>query len=121
MLVHIVLFKFNAGIGWGDPRVLAAEDTTRNHPRHIPEIRHWTVGRNVTDREVAYDFAVIGRFADRAALDRYLIHPDHQRGVAAWRELSTWVVADLEADPDADPDAAGDTTAVPAFSAGNAE
>lgn len=98
MIVHVVAFKFKTGVSWQDPRAAAAERVTHEHPRHIPEISHWTVGRNISERPVAYDFAVIGHFTDRARLDRYLVHPDHQRGVRAWREIGTWIVVDLETD-----------------------
>ena len=88
---------------WGDPRALRAEQATHAHPREIPEIVRWAVGRNSTDRQNAYDFAVVGLFEDRDALQRYLTHPDHQRGVALWREISDWVVADFEEDVDFGP------------------
>ncbi|MDV9170878.1 Dabb family protein [Streptomyces sp. W16] len=96
MIRHIVCFRFRPGVTWADPRAEAAERISRDHPRHIPEILSWTVGRNATPREAAHDFAVVGQFADRAALQRYQTHPDHQRGVRAWSELSTWVVVDLD-------------------------
>lgn len=95
MIRHIVCFRFQPGVSWSDPRAARAEQITRQHPRHIPEILAWSVGRNSIPRSVAYDFALVGEFADRAALGRYMEHPDHQRGVAAWSELSTWVVVDL--------------------------
>jgi hypothetical protein len=96
VISHIVCFRFLPGITWADPRAEAAERISREHPQHIAEILSWTVGRNTTSREVAHDFAVIGHFEDRAALERYQTHPDHQRGVRAWTELSTWVVVDLD-------------------------
>ncbi|HWE89429.1 MAG TPA: Dabb family protein [Pseudonocardiaceae bacterium] len=93
---HIVLFKFNDGVSWRDPRAVQAAEMSASHPEHIQEIQEWMVGRNATDRDIAYDFAVIGTFRDRDALDRYMCHPHHQNGVAMWRELSTWAVVDLE-------------------------
>ncbi|MDQ0794225.1 Dabb family protein [Streptomyces sp. B1I3] len=101
MISHIVCFRFLPGITWADPRAVEAESISRAHPQHIPDIESWTAGRNTTVREVAHDFAVIGRFADRDALERYQTHPDHQRGVRAWKELSTWVVVDLDDTEDA--------------------
>ncbi|MHA3946851.1 Dabb family protein [Cellulomonas bogoriensis] len=61
------------------------------------------MGRNTTTRDCAYDFCVIGVFADRAALARYMNHPDHMRGVQAWSQISTWVVADLDLADDESP------------------
>jgi len=98
VLRHIVLFKFKDGISWRDAEARAAEELTHSHPAHIPEIVGWQAGRNVAERQDSYDFAVIGDFADRDALERYMIHPHHQEGVSAWRRISTWVVADLELD-----------------------
>ncbi|MFJ9646211.1 Dabb family protein (plasmid) [Streptomyces sp. HUAS TT3] len=97
MIRHTVLFRFKPGIDWSDPRAGAAEAATAGHPDRIEEILGWEYGRNLTDRPVAYDFALIGTFADREAVDRYLIHPDHVRGVGLWREIATWVVADFAA------------------------
>ena len=103
MLVHIVAFKLLPGVSREDASVARAQEITRDHPAHIREIDGWAVGMNVTDRPVAYDFAVIAEFADRAALDAYMHHPDHQRGVAAWRAISTWIVVDLELEDGAPP------------------
>jgi hypothetical protein len=96
MIQHIVLFRLHEGVAWGDPRVLRAEATTQAHPDHIEEIRTWLAGRNVTTRDMAYDFALVGSFEDRSALDRYMVHPHHLLGKRYWREIATWVVADLE-------------------------
>jgi len=96
VLTHIVSFSLLPGRSWSDPEVLRAERITEEHWRHIPEILSWKVGRNSTPRAAARDFALIGEFADRVALERYLIHPDHQRGAEAWAALSTWVTVDLD-------------------------
>jgi hypothetical protein len=95
---HVVLFRFRQGVDWSDPRASAAAQVTADHPRYIPEILNWECGRNLTDRAVACDFALVGTFADRAAVDSYLIDPDHQRGVELWREIATWVVVDYAVD-----------------------
>ena len=43
-----------------------------------------------------YEGAINSAFDDTAALRRYVEHPEHQAGVALWREFSTWVIADYE-------------------------
>ncbi|WP_234348023.1 Dabb family protein [Streptomyces specialis] len=91
-----MLFRFRDGVTWSDPRAQEAEKATHGHPREIPEILEWTAGRNSADRENAYDFAVVGLFEDHAALGRYMEHPDHRRGVRLWREISEWVVTDID-------------------------
>ncbi len=95
MIRHVVLFKFYQGITWDDPRAVSAEAATRQHPAHIPEILAWECGRNHANRSIAYDFALIGTFRDEMAVDRYLTHPDHLRGVGLWREIADWRVVDF--------------------------
>jgi stress responsive alpha/beta barrel protein len=92
---HVVLFRFRTGVTWADPRAVAAERATADHPRYIKDILGWEFGRNLSSRPIAYDFALIGTFADQAAIDRYLNHPDHLRGVRLWEEIATWVMADF--------------------------
>ncbi|MFD6887646.1 Dabb family protein [Streptomyces sp. NPDC059957] len=96
MICHVVLFKFHDGVGWDDPRFLEADRDVRVLPQSIPEILEWKCGRNVTNREIAYDYAVIGNFKDKSAVETYLYHPVHMRGVDQWRQFSTWVVTDFE-------------------------
>jgi hypothetical protein len=39
---------------------------------------------------------VMGLFAGRAELDRYLKDPHHRRGAGQWAELASWVVIDVD-------------------------
>lgn len=95
MIRHIVLFKFKPGVSWADQSVLTAEHTARQVGEQVPDLRYWYAGRNVSDRPVAYDFAVIGLVPDEDALRRYMEHPFHQQAIAQWRAISDWVVADV--------------------------
>ncbi|MFJ1643384.1 MULTISPECIES: Dabb family protein [unclassified Streptomyces] len=95
MIRHSVLFRFRPGIDWSDPRARAAEAATASHPAQIKEILGWEFGRNLTERAAGYDFALVGTFGNLEAVDHYLNHPDHVRGVELWREIATWVVADF--------------------------
>ena len=97
-IAHQVLFKFKPGIDWQDEKALRAEQATRHHPREIREIRGWYCGRSLVSRPQAADFSLIGYFASREDLAAYLVHPDHQRGVALWREISEWTVSDIDVD-----------------------
>ncbi|EYT80211.1 MULTISPECIES: Dabb family protein [unclassified Streptomyces] len=96
MIRHIVLFKFKPGISWDDPRAQAAEGIAAKVGGEVPDLQEWSTGRNISTRPIAYDFAVIGLLEDEAALDRYLVHPFHQEAIRQWREISEWVIADLE-------------------------
>jgi hypothetical protein len=96
MIRHIVLFKFKDGVSWDDPRVQEAERTAAKVGGEVPELNEWSIGRNVSTRAIAYDFAVIGLMDDEDALERYLLHPFHQEAIRLWREISEWVIVDLE-------------------------
>lgn len=96
MIRHIVLFKFKPGFSWDDEPVRVAERLAAEVGEHVGELLEWRAGRNVSDREIAYDFAVIGVLRDEESLQRYLDHPFHRKSVEQWRLISDWVIADLE-------------------------
>lgn len=94
MIRHLVLLKLNEGVERDDPSVVAGVAAFRALGEQIPELRFWECDWNITDRPVAYDFAINSAVDDIDALKRYLEHPAHQAGVALWREFATWVIAD---------------------------
>ncbi|MGQ4360959.1 Dabb family protein [Streptomyces sp. SAS_272] len=96
MIRHLVLFKLDEGVGRDDPRVVQGEAAFRALGGQIDELRFWELGWNISERPIAYDFAINSAVDDADALKRYLEHPAHQAGVALWREFATWVVADYE-------------------------
>ncbi|MET8679072.1 Dabb family protein [Streptomyces sp. NPDC004647] len=96
MIRHLVLFKLNDGIERDDPRVVAGVKAFQELGTQIPELEFWECAWNISERPIAYDFAINSAVADTDALKRYLEHPAHQAGVAQWREFATWVVADYE-------------------------
>jgi hypothetical protein len=96
MIRHLVLFRLNEGVERDDPRVLEGVDAFRSLEGKIPEIRFWELGWNISDRPIAYDFAINSGFDDVASLRAYVEHPEHQAGVTLWKEFATWVIADYE-------------------------
>ena len=94
MIRHLVLFKLNEGVERDDPKVVAGVAAFRALGEQIPELRFWECDWNITERPIAYDFAINSAVDDIDALKRYLEHPAHQTGVALWREFATWVIAD---------------------------
>ncbi|MEV8527249.1 MULTISPECIES: Dabb family protein [unclassified Streptomyces] len=96
MIRHIVLFKFKPGVDWNDPRALAAERTAAKVGSQVPEVRDWRYGRNVSARDIAYDFLTEGVMDDMDKVDRYLVHPFHHDAIRQWREISDWVIVDVE-------------------------
>ncbi|MFF7330616.1 Dabb family protein [Streptomyces sp. NPDC090306] len=96
MIRHLVLFKLNDGVERDDPRVVEGDAAFRALGGTIDDLRVWEAAWNISDRPIAYDYAINAAVEDAAALRRYLEHPAHQAGVALWREFATWVVADYE-------------------------
>ncbi|MCX5049351.1 MULTISPECIES: Dabb family protein [unclassified Streptomyces] len=96
MIRHLVLFKLDKDVERDDPRVVEGVEAFRSLEGKIAEIRFWELGWNLSDRPIAYDFAINSGFDDAAALRRYVEHPEHQAGVTLWKEFSTWVIADYE-------------------------
>ncbi|MBT2383718.1 Dabb family protein [Streptomyces sp. ISL-11] len=94
MIRHLVLFKLNEGVERDDQRVVAGVQAFEKLGQAIPDLRFWECAWNISDRPIAYDFAINSAVEDAAALQRYLDHPAHQAGVAQWREFATWVIAD---------------------------
>ena len=100
MLMHIVSFTFKSPWSWSSLQAIEAERATRSHQNHIPEIKGWSCGRNITRRKIAADFVVIGLFDDREAMEAYLVHPDHQAGVSKWKAIADWIVVDIDLESD---------------------
>ncbi|UQA94164.1 Dabb family protein [Streptomyces halobius] len=96
MIRHLVLFKLNEGVSRDEERVRASVRATMELKGRIPELEFWECAWNITDRPIAYDFAINSAVADTDALKRYIEHPAHQAAVARWREFATWVIADYE-------------------------
>ncbi|MEU9293422.1 Dabb family protein [Streptomyces sp. NPDC048266] len=94
MIRHLVLFKLDEGVTRDEPRVVAGVEAFRALGDQIPELTFWECDWNISDRPIAYDFAINSAVEDADALKRYLEHPAHQAGVAQWREFATWVIAD---------------------------
>ncbi len=96
MIRHLVLFKLNDGVTRDEPRVVAGGKALEELGGLIPEVVSWEAAWNITDRPIAYDFAINAVVGGPEALTRYLEHPAHQAGVGQWREFATWVIADYE-------------------------
>ncbi|MFC4034026.1 Dabb family protein [Streptomyces polygonati] len=96
MIRHLVLFKLNEGVARDEPRVVAGGKAFAELGALVPEVVSWECGWNVSDRPIAYDFAINSSVEDTDALRRYVEHPAHQAAVAPWTEFATWVIADYE-------------------------
>ncbi|HEY8983152.1 MAG TPA: Dabb family protein [Streptomyces sp.] len=95
MITHIALFKLKGGFERRTPAVIEAEKFAIDVGRKVPELLAWRTGWNTVDRDISYDFAIIGVLPDLAALERYQVNDFHRASVELWRAISDWVVIDL--------------------------
>lgn len=86
MLHHIVLFKFKPDTS--DEQIAALEKQLDTLPEQIIEIQLYEFGRDVVRSDRSYDFALVSGFANPAAMQRYQVHPAHQKVIAHVREIS---------------------------------
>jgi hypothetical protein len=91
MLTHIVIWKYK-------PEV--TEEQRREHVERlrrldglIPEIRSFAVGRDVLKLQRSYHTGLVATFRDRAGLEAYDAHPEHQSVVQIGRAISEHVAS----------------------------
>lgn len=80
MIKHIVCFTLKDMPAEQEEKLLAA---FRALERLVPEVKAFTMGRNISDRDQTYTHCLVSEFEDMAAVGRYLQHPAH---VAAVKE-----------------------------------
>ena len=59
----------------------------------IPNIESFEVGSDVLHLDRSFDTGLVARYPDRAALDLYNDHPEHQKVVALGRQIAEKVVS----------------------------
>lgn len=91
MLTHIVCWKYKT----------ETDDATRaDHrsklaalPGKITDIITFDVGADVLHLDRSFDTGLVATFADRAALDLYTFHPQHQAVAALGKEIAEKVIS----------------------------
>ncbi|HLJ54926.1 MAG TPA: Dabb family protein [Chthonomonadaceae bacterium] len=78
-IVHVVLFRW-AETATG-AAIDAAMDGLRALEHKIEGIVELSAGENFSDRGKGYTHVLFVKFANRAALEAYVPHPEHQRVV----------------------------------------
>ncbi len=82
MIEHIVLLR------WTETATQEAIDAAmvelRKLKGKIPEIVDLSCGANFSERAKGYTHGLVVRFRDRAALETYIRHPNHQRAVQTY-------------------------------------
>lgn len=91
MLTHIVCWKYKPEI---------TEDQRKDHiarlralPGIIPDIISFHVGSDILHLDRSFDTGLVSVFADRAALDAYTDHPEHQKVAALGKEIAQQAVS----------------------------
>src|ERR1043166_613927 len=82
MVEHIVLFRWKEESS--DEAIAQAMDALQQLKDRIPGIVDLTCGTNFSERAGGYTHGLVVRFADRAALEVYGPHPEHQHVVQNW-------------------------------------
>jgi hypothetical protein len=91
MLTHIVCWKYKAETSEQE----RAEHVRklRALPDVIPNIISFHVGRDILHLERSFDTGLVAVYPDRAALDFYTVHPDHQKVAALGKQIAEKVVS----------------------------
>jgi hypothetical protein len=79
MIEHIVLFRWTENASPAAIHLAVTE--LRGLKAKIPGIMELSCGTNFSDRARGYTHGLVVRFQDRAGLDAYGPHPEHQRVV----------------------------------------
>jgi hypothetical protein len=91
MLIHIVCWKYK------DETDASAREDHRSQLRAlvgvIPEIVGFDVGEDVLHLDRSFDTGLVSTFADRDALERYTVHPEHLKVAALGKKIAERVVS----------------------------
>jgi hypothetical protein len=91
MITHIVIWKYRA-----DVEQATREEHVRllrNLSSIVPGIESFAVGFDVLHLPRSYHTGLVAVFRDRAALDAYTVHPEHQRVAEFGRSISEHVAS----------------------------
>jgi len=81
MLTHIVMMRIKTHLSKSEKQTALDKlvQLLEKLPLSIPEVEFLEIGLNVSTKDRAYDLVLTSKFADQAALQRYIEHPDHQK------------------------------------------
>lgn len=91
MLTHIVIWKYRADV----EQAVREDHLARllRLPVVIPEIESFSAGSDVLRLPRSYDTGLVAVFRDRAALDAYTIHPEHEQVAAFGRSITEQIAS----------------------------
>ena len=91
MLIHIVCWKYKPETDAVKREEHRAKLTAL--PLVIPNIGRFDVGADILHLERSFDIGLVAYFPDRAALDHYTDHPDHQTVASMGKQITEGVVS----------------------------
>jgi hypothetical protein len=91
MLTHIVIWKYRTDVGQDAREEHVA--LLRNLAIVIPEVQSLSVGFDTLRLPRSYDTGLVATFRNRAALDRYTLHPEHVKVANFGRDISEHVAS----------------------------
>lgn len=91
MLIHIVCWKYKAETTDDERREHIAK--LKNLPAVIPNILSFEVGADILHLERSFDTGLVATYPDRAALDAYTVHPEHQAVANLGKQIAERVVS----------------------------
>jgi len=75
MIHHVVLFRFNEGVG--ETQVAEARASLRGLAGLVPEVRRIAFGPNLAPGAAEWPYVLVVDLDDMAAVQRYAEHPAH--------------------------------------------
>lgn len=97
MLTHIVVWKYLPDIE--TPIKDEHVNQLRRLATIIEEVQSLSVGVDLLHLARSYDTGLVATFRDRAGLEAYTVHPEHEKVVTLGRSISEHVVSvDFEDD-----------------------
>ncbi len=91
MIRHIVLFRFKDKEG-KEEKVKKLKSMIDDLKQKIPYVQHIEGGINISERDSAFDVALVSDFRTHDDLEAYRIHPDHQALLAFLKQFEYEVV-----------------------------
>jgi len=91
MLTHIVVWKYKP-----ETELAIREEHVAQLRRLrgvIPELESLSVDFDILGLPRSYDSGLVATFRDRAALDAYTVHPDHEKVASLGRSISQHVAS----------------------------
>jgi len=91
MLTHIVCWRYK-------PETSAEQRAEhiaklKNLPNVIPNITSFNIGADILHLERSFDTGLVAVYPDRAALEAYTVHPEHQEVANLGKRIAEKVVS----------------------------